>query len=137
MSNKTRLQTNNTNLQTLIDKANALPDAGSGSGGSVETCTVIFTCFDSIEGYAYTAYENNEITAKGELNHSVGTNPTSMTFSNVVCGSAIYVFNDYYANGLRVGGGVESITSITARGVVCRAPLIAGAVGTIDIYDDD
>lgn len=29
MSNKTRLQTNNTNLQALIDKANALPDAGS------------------------------------------------------------------------------------------------------------
>ena len=40
MSNKTRLQTNNTNLQALIDKANALPDAGSGGGASVETCTV-------------------------------------------------------------------------------------------------
>jgi hypothetical protein len=38
MSNKTRLQTNNTNLQALIDKANALPEAGGGSsGGSVET----------------------------------------------------------------------------------------------------
>lgn len=42
MSNKSRLQTNNTNLQALIDKANALPDAG-GSGGSVETCTVTVT----------------------------------------------------------------------------------------------
>lgn len=39
MSNKSRLQTNNTNLQALIDKANMLPDA-SGSSGSVETCTV-------------------------------------------------------------------------------------------------
>ena len=37
MSNKSRLQTNNTNLQALIDKANALPDAG---GGSVESCTI-------------------------------------------------------------------------------------------------
>jgi hypothetical protein len=37
MSNKSRLQTNNTNLQSLIDKANALPDAG-GSGGTLETC---------------------------------------------------------------------------------------------------
>lgn len=37
MSNKSRLQTNNTNLQELINKANALPDAG---GGSVKTCTV-------------------------------------------------------------------------------------------------
>ena len=34
MSNKTRLQTNNTNLQSLINKANALPDAGSGGGGA-------------------------------------------------------------------------------------------------------
>lgn len=41
MSNKTRLQTNNTNLQTLINKANSLPEAGgSGGGGSVEMCTV-------------------------------------------------------------------------------------------------
>ena len=48
MSNKSRLHTNNTNLQTLIDKANALPEAsgssGGGSGGSgsgsIETCTL-------------------------------------------------------------------------------------------------
>ena len=33
MSNKTRLQTNNTNLQALITKANNLPDAGAGGGG--------------------------------------------------------------------------------------------------------
>jgi hypothetical protein len=36
MSNKTRLQTNNTNLQALINKANALPDAGSSGGGNAE-----------------------------------------------------------------------------------------------------
>jgi hypothetical protein len=39
MSNKTRLQTNNTNLQALIDKANALPDAG-GSSGTINTVSV-------------------------------------------------------------------------------------------------
>lgn len=40
MSNKTRLQTNNTNIQALIDKANALPDAGgSGGGATIETYT--------------------------------------------------------------------------------------------------
>lgn len=42
MSNKSRLQTNNTNLQELINKANALPDAGGG-GGSVESCTITIT----------------------------------------------------------------------------------------------
>ncbi len=43
MSNKQTLQSHNTQLQGLIDKANALPDAGSGGSGggaSVETCTV-------------------------------------------------------------------------------------------------
>lgn len=45
MSNKTRLQTNNTNLQELINKAENLPDAGDG-GGSVETCTIRFVGSD-------------------------------------------------------------------------------------------
>lgn len=31
MSNKSRLQTNNTNLESLIEKANTLPDAGAGA----------------------------------------------------------------------------------------------------------
>lgn len=49
MSNKTQLQTNNTALDALITRVNAakdvaasLPDAGGGSGGNVETCTVRF-----------------------------------------------------------------------------------------------
>lgn len=43
MSNKSRLQTNNTNLQALINKANALPEAGGGGSGGMETCTVTAT----------------------------------------------------------------------------------------------
>ena len=51
MSNKTQLQTNNTNLDALISRVNAaknvaasLPEAG-GSGGSLETVTVTFEEF--------------------------------------------------------------------------------------------
>jgi hypothetical protein len=47
MSNKTQLQTNNTKLDALITRVNtakdtaaSLPEAGSGGGGSIETCTV-------------------------------------------------------------------------------------------------
>lgn len=50
MSNKTQLQTNNTNLDALIARVNAtkdtaasLPEAGSGGGGSVEYETVNIT----------------------------------------------------------------------------------------------
>ena len=49
MSNKLRLQANNTNLQELINKANALPDAGGSSGGGrVETCTVTLNVVGSL-----------------------------------------------------------------------------------------
>ena len=34
------LTTNNTSLQEILAKVNALPEAGSGSGGGVETCVV-------------------------------------------------------------------------------------------------
>jgi hypothetical protein len=50
MSNKTQLQTNNTNLDALISRVNtakdtvaSLPEAGSGGGGSVEYETVNIT----------------------------------------------------------------------------------------------
>ena len=44
MSYLETLQSHNTRLSTLVDKANSLPEAGGGSGGaSVETCTVTIT----------------------------------------------------------------------------------------------
>ena len=59
MSNKSRLQTNNTNLQALINKANALPDAGGGSGGgSVEMCTVTIKVNAPVMN-DYTVYSSN------------------------------------------------------------------------------
>lgn len=42
MSNLTRLQAVSSSLDTAIDKANNLPDAG-GSGGGVGTCTITLT----------------------------------------------------------------------------------------------
>ena len=61
MSNKTQLQTNNTNLDALITRVNAakdvaasLPEAGGESDGNVETCTITFTV--SIPGNATICY---------------------------------------------------------------------------------
>lgn len=45
MSNKSRLQTNNENLQSLIDKANQLPDAGGG-GAAGGACDFSVTLLD-------------------------------------------------------------------------------------------
>lgn len=134
MSNKTRLQTNNANLQSLINKANTLPEAGGGSsGGGVETCTVTITSFDTLTSYAYTAYENNNLVAKGSVSGGI----TPLTLNNVVCGSAIFINNSYYMNGTTVGGGVEVAVSMVTLGGIFRAPSTAGSLGTIDIYDND
>ena len=63
MSYKETLQQHNTDLQGLIDKANALPDAGGGSGGgSVETCTVQIPASDTT--CVYTTIENDAIISK-------------------------------------------------------------------------
>lgn len=40
MSYENDLTSNNTDLQSILDTINALPEAGSGSGGAVETCRV-------------------------------------------------------------------------------------------------
>jgi hypothetical protein len=68
MSNKTQLQTNNTNLQSLIDRINAAKDTAAslpeaGGGGSLETCTVSLrldgpTMKDSL---VYYTNENQEL----------------------------------------------------------------------------
>ena len=90
MSNKTRLQTNNTNLQALINKANALPDAGgSGGGGSVETCTLIVTspaCPTSKTlGMAVDTYKNNIF----ESTLYQWRLAETFTIEDVICGSII------------------------------------------------
>lgn len=68
MSNKTQLQTNNTNLDAIIARVNAakntaasLPEAGSGGsgGGSVETCTVTSTATTNNKSVYYTEGSGN------------------------------------------------------------------------------
>lgn len=92
MSNKTRLQTNNTNLQLLIDKANALPDAGSGGGASVETCTLVVE--GSVMVLTGLIYQN----ALGEavVINADPITPASGTYS-AVCGSLVVIETTSYA----------------------------------------
>ena len=107
MSNKTRLQTNNTNLQALIDKANALPEAGSGTGGgSVETCTV--TIDNEIYYCSWGLFYSCLIDGKVEL---VATNLEfeSKILENVIKNSYITV---------KIDGHDGSISSSTFSGGV-------------------
>lgn len=81
MSNKTQLQTNNTNLSNLIETLR-----GKASGGSVETCTLTINC---------TATSIGKVTL-----HYIDTNGEYQTYSSesgsisLLKNSMIYVSKD-------------------------------------------
>ena len=88
MSNLSRLEAVSSSLDAAINKANALPDAGSGGGSSLETCTVTILVdplryrFDRI-GYI-TVDDNGNI-----LVNTIAQSTKSITIENVVCGSML------------------------------------------------
>lgn len=149
MSNKTQLQTNNTVLDALItrvsaakDVAASLPEAGSdGSGGSVETCTVVINhpfiagnTNECINSYFATTYIDGQYSADYALN---GVYTSQVTISNVICGTVLYIysmidscvwgFSTDKAEVLENGGGR----------FIIKATASAGETATITIYDDD
>lgn len=67
MSQKTELQSNNTDLQAILATINALPEAGGG-GGSVETCRVMFADFeipeDALDSIIAYTDENSQVVSK-------------------------------------------------------------------------
>ena len=87
MSYNTEFQSNNTDLQSILDTINALPDAGS--GGTVETCTVTITDqYGDYGGDFYlTVFEDGEIKSVeyNPWNDYAGT----ITVENVVKNSLI------------------------------------------------
>lgn len=79
------LSGNTEKINELLSKINALPEAGSGgSGGTVETCTVVINSTGPITNVVAMVLADGSfgITEGGEGN-------TSCTFENVVKGSII------------------------------------------------
>lgn len=88
MSNLSRIQTNNASLDACIEKANALPDAGS--GGRVETCTVVFNI---VGGSADTYLSPLPILThvNGEYKPLfINTKNVNVTIQNCVCKQTFY-----------------------------------------------
>lgn len=52
MTNQERITSHNALIDQAIAKANALPDAGSGGGASIETCTVTVTMDNAGQGFS-------------------------------------------------------------------------------------
>lgn len=86
MSYNSRLQTNNTNLQALIEKANTLPDAGGGSEGSIETCDVTVT--DSTLNNVWVSQVIDGVITGKQYTSTVSNTP----ITNVVRGSVMVCY---------------------------------------------
>lgn len=136
MSYLTQLQTNNTNLQACINKANALPEAGSGGGGgSVETCTVNISSEIPIYAISYFGVKNGSLTsmiyeAEGEMN-------TNFSIT-CLCNSFLVL---HYPNGTVFGGFVTD--NVASRYINSNRDTIyftlsapSGGVSTINIKTD-
>ena len=87
MSYNTDLQAKNTRLQNLLDTINALPDAGSGGGSNVKTCTVTCSVASSLSSIRiqYTSLVDGEST----FNTSAISNGTIL--QNCLCNSIFIV----------------------------------------------
>ena len=104
MSYKTDLQSNNTDLQSILAKINALePNAG----GSVDTCSVELSVGWNITKLCYQAYSPEQGVYLVELTDL----STSYTMANVVCGSVVYLQSSGSSKFYSVtNGGVETFT---------------------------
>lgn len=74
-----KVQTNNTNLQTILDTVNALPDAGSGGGGiSTINFTAVGTMSNRLIEFWYT--KNHELIHES----MTGGNDAAGNFNNYI-----------------------------------------------------
>lgn len=124
-----------TDLEAAVD---ALPDAGSGSGGSVETCSVrIYNSDGSMKvpyGIQYLTVENGVVK---ETIFSSQQEGFDITIENVLCNS--YMYFTQYGSYSPWGDGTNADVSAVADGkgflIFVNAP--AGGLSTAKVYDDD
>ena len=88
---------NTTQLQSLLEKVNALPDAGS--GGSVETCTVTFNLEQLIEAFKPSGdyYYTDET-----MSIATGSWTNGVNFTATVSKGTLFVLFDLVGNGYQL-----------------------------------
>lgn len=132
MSNKSRLQTNNINLQALVNKANALPDAGG--SGSMRTCTITINSASYIDFICATTMVDGKLSSYwfSEFNGSY----YSKTIENVVCDTTIGL-NTYVVMPVVSSTGSAEATLCGNGYFSIKAPSVAGENCTITITSGD
>lgn len=130
MSNKTQLQTNNATLDDFISRINAakdtaasLPDAGGGSSGNIETCTLTITSPSRASASYYYVDEGFNLVS-GNLTMWVATATVTIMKNSIVCVSGNNVSaSGAYINIFNTEGGttfaffISGDTTITVNSV--------------------
>lgn len=119
---------NTTQLQSLLEKVNALPEAGSGGSGgvAVKTCKLESIVMGSTTGsttaYATILDSDGNLTtgvAEAVLGNSLGI----ITLDNIVCDSAVLIVKGSQSD--LIVSGTASIVVETADYAIIRAPSVA------------
>lgn len=130
------LETAITALETELE---GKASGGSGSG-SVETCTVTITTPKILDMISYT-----QLTSEGVLTGICyrygGTEPSTITLTNVVCGSMLSFINrGYYIPGYTTSGATKLAHFVSGSGDATSVFTVtagAGETATIDVYNDN
>lgn len=132
MSYKSDLQTNNTDLQSILAKIKALEP---NSGGSPDTCSVTINI--SAGECMISTVMCSIVDATGKVvTEEDYPNETDITISNVLCGSIVYVTFDLdYKSHNDVNGNLGFLLG-SGMSAAFTAPTTANAAGIITITTD-
>lgn len=123
-----------TDLEAAVD---ALPNAGSGGGSSVETCSIYSVSYQGDTGLDGTYYAM--VYKDGIVTNESGTftGGDVLNITNVVCGSIFAIQFDYKTMATYEENGVVKLTNngINYRTIAYLAPTTAGAEGKLLVTD--
>lgn len=135
------LASNNVDLQSILDKVNALPEAGSG-GTSVETCTIKLANGSGAYGtyYATTITDGNIDVSTGNIADESIANyvPDGVAAVEVICNSFMHLsVSDFrFASGIELSGGAELINRDTST-LYIKTPSEGGSICIIAAVGDE
>lgn len=126
-----------TDLEAAVD---ALPDAGSGGGANIDTCSITVNC-----EYGTIWYINATVYRDGVIYTTVptaGEDLKTISIDNVICGTTVQMsMSEAPLPGYTISGGGElaypesGYFHITTA--LIKMPTIAGANVTVTVYDND
>ena len=127
MSNyNSTLQSNNTDLQAILNTINELPEAGT----AIETCTVKVN--SNTSSYRFDTIGYTTVDSDGNLSaETVKVSANTTTIENVVCGSMLACMKGQGLASATVG--VVKIYSNTSYGCIFKITASAGQIAIISV----